>query len=151
MDERVTLRLYVTRSVAAEVSRAVPCEYQLTKSESIITTTTADQEKENVSGAHKAKVSALSVASCRERTSDSEPTSPSDGVVTSIAHVQVVYRRPDVAELIRTTIDETSANKRVLVMGCGPDGLMQTIRNTTACCIRSEGPAVELYGEQFGW
>ena len=59
--------------------------------------------------------------------------------------------KPDVAALIRTTIYETPAENRVLVLGCGPDGLMKQVRNTTASCIQSGGPGVELHCEQFRW
>lgn len=63
----------------------------------------------------------------------------------------VAYERPDVSDLIRGVVQDTPADKRLLVMGCGPDGLMRTVRNTSASCIRSDGPAIELHCEQFGW
>lgn len=59
--------------------------------------------------------------------------------------------RPEMPSLIRTIIEETPAEQRVLVLGCGPDGLMAQVRNTTAACIRSDGSGVELHCEQFGW
>lgn len=59
--------------------------------------------------------------------------------------------KPDVAVLIQSIVAETPVEKRVLVLGCGPDGLMATVRNTTADCIRSDGPGIELHCEQFGW
>lgn len=59
--------------------------------------------------------------------------------------------KPDVPALIRTEIEQTPVEQRVLVLGCGPEGLMTQVRNTTAACIRSDGPGVELHCEQFGW
>lgn len=59
--------------------------------------------------------------------------------------------RPDLASLIREAVNTTPPNQRVLVAGCGPDTLMRVIRDTTAKLIRTDGPAVELHCEQFGW
>jgi hypothetical protein len=59
--------------------------------------------------------------------------------------------RPDAASLIRDAVKTTPQNQRVLVAACGPDGLMQIVRDTTATLIVGDGPAVELHCEQFGW
>lgn len=59
--------------------------------------------------------------------------------------------RPDMASLIRSAVESTPSNQRVLVAACGPDGLMRVVRTTTARLIRGDGPAVELHCEQFGW
>lgn len=59
--------------------------------------------------------------------------------------------RPDTAALIREAIASTPSDQRVLVAACGPASLMQTVRNTTAQCIKANGPGVELHCEQFGW
>jgi hypothetical protein len=63
----------------------------------------------------------------------------------------VTSGRPDARELIRTAVSETAPHQRVLVAACGPDSLMRVVRNTTAECIRADGPGVELHCEQFGW
>lgn len=59
--------------------------------------------------------------------------------------------RPDTAQVIRREVAATPREKRVLVAACGPKGLMRVVRNTTADCIKGDGPAVELHCEQFGW
>ncbi|KAL2264934.1 hypothetical protein VTJ83DRAFT_7444 [Remersonia thermophila] len=59
--------------------------------------------------------------------------------------------RPDVAALIRDAVSSTPATQRVLVAACGPDPLMNLVRNTTAQLISGDGPGVELHLEQFGW
>lgn len=59
--------------------------------------------------------------------------------------------RPDTASLIRNEVARTPPNQRILVAACGPSGLMRVVRDTTAGCIRGDGPAVELHCEQFGW
>ena len=63
----------------------------------------------------------------------------------------VASGRPDTATLVAAAIKSTSASQRVLVAACGPPSLMKTVRNTTARCIRGDGPGVELHCEQFGW
>lgn len=59
--------------------------------------------------------------------------------------------RPDTATLIQAAVRSTTPNQRILVAACGPAGLMKVVRNTTAKCIRGDGPGVELHCEQFGW
>ncbi|KAK3196330.1 hypothetical protein K4F52_000711 [Lecanicillium sp. MT-2017a] len=59
--------------------------------------------------------------------------------------------KPDISSMLREEIMKTSSEKHVLVLGCGPDKLMAQIRNTTASCIRADGPGLELHCEQFGW
>ncbi|KAF2967632.1 hypothetical protein GQX73_g5931 [Xylaria multiplex] len=63
----------------------------------------------------------------------------------------VIYGRPDVEALIREAVASTSTDQRVLIAACGPNNLVDTVRNTTASCIRVDGPSVELHIEQFGW
>ncbi|KAK1997797.1 ferric reductase like transmembrane component [Colletotrichum falcatum] len=81
------------------------------------------------------------------------PVSPlqKNGPPVHINAIPINYGRADVAAIIRTTINDATPDQRVLVMGCGPDSLMTQVRNTTASCIRTSGPAVELHCEQFGW
>lgn len=85
------------------------------------------------------------------------PVSPTDSVLTTnpprthIHGIRIRYERPDVRVIIQDAIDSATVNERVLVMGCGPEGLMTEVRNTTAARIRTAGPAVELHCEQFGW
>ncbi|KAI3546150.1 ferric reductase like transmembrane component [Colletotrichum filicis] len=86
-----------------------------------------------------------------DATSPSSPTIQQNGALNSLGGIPVHYGRPDVAKIIQNAIDETPSGERVLVMGCGPESLMTQVRNTTARCIRTSGPAVELHCEQFGW
>lgn len=74
-----------------------------------------------------------------------------ESVPTNAYENSIKSGKPDVSALIRTEIEETPVENRILVLGCGPDGLMTQVRNTTAACIRSDGPGVELHCEQFGW
>ncbi|KAI3342438.1 ferric reductase NAD binding domain-containing protein [Ustulina deusta] len=63
----------------------------------------------------------------------------------------ITYGRPDIEASVREAIMSVAKNERVLVAACGPTGLVNTVRNTTASCIRVDGPSVELHCEQFGW
>lgn len=109
----------------------------------MVSTVADDGEKDLASS----PVSTLSVDSEKGSALDREVTS----AVTHVENVVVNYERPDVSVIIQDVVAETSADKRVLVMGCGPDGLMQMVRSTTASCIRGDGPAVEVHCEEFGW
>lgn len=95
-------------------------------------TLTIDMEKTGLSTPVESPVSPLDVAE------------PSDDF-------SITYRRPDVAALIKAGIEGVPSNQRVLIMGCGPQTLTRTVRNATSECIRTEGPAIELHCEQFGW
>ena len=152
-DDRVSVRLYVTRPPAHEVEPASPSESLMTK-EFPVGRVTADPEKND----HWTSEARRSIDFEKGGAiSDSDaPSSTVNGKVTAthshIEDVPIIYRRPDVADILRATIiDETPVDRRVLVMGCGPDGLMRTVRDTSAACIRAEGPAVEVHCEQFGW
>ncbi|KAI1130100.1 ferric reductase NAD binding domain-containing protein [Nemania abortiva] len=81
-------------------------------------------------------------------------TEESLGVIPSAidgSSLPVSYGRPDIEALVRQAILSVDKDKRVLVAACGPTGLVNTVRNTTASCIRVDGPSVELHCEQFGW
>jgi hypothetical protein len=152
-DDRVSVRLYVTRPPALEIEPVSPSE-SLGKKEFPLGRVTEDPEKDDHS---KSEVRRPIDFEKGGNTSDSDaPSSTVNKIVTAthshIEDVPIIYRRPDVADIIRATIiDETPVDRRVLVMGCGPDGLMRTVRDTSAACIRTEGPAVEVHCEQFGW
>lgn len=59
--------------------------------------------------------------------------------------------RPDLEGMIRQAVMTTPGNQRVLVAACGPDGLMDLVRDATARLIRGEGAGVEVHCEGFGW
>ncbi|KAI0453453.1 ferric reductase NAD binding domain-containing protein [Xylaria acuta] len=63
----------------------------------------------------------------------------------------VLYGRPDIEACVREAITSAPKDKRIFIAACGPGGLVDTVRNTTASCIRVDGPSVELHCEQFGW
>ncbi|ATY65523.1 Ferric reductase-like transmembrane component [Cordyceps militaris CM01] len=65
--------------------------------------------------------------------------------------IPITWKRPDVPGMIRGVVSGAAREESVLVMGCGPGKLMKQVRNTTAACIWSDGPTVELHCEEFGW
>ncbi|KAI1428595.1 ferric reductase NAD binding domain-containing protein [Xylaria sp. FL1777] len=70
---------------------------------------------------------------------------------TSGLRLPIRYGRPDIETSVREAILSMNKNERVLVAACGPPGLVNVVRNTTASCISVDGPSVELHCEQFGW
>ncbi|KAJ4317700.1 hypothetical protein N0V84_007219 [Fusarium piperis] len=63
----------------------------------------------------------------------------------------VNYGRPNVDDTVAQAVDGMATNSRVLVMGCGPNGLLQEVRKSTTSRMVADGPRVSLYFEQFGW
>ncbi|TQV93913.1 Ferric reductase-like transmembrane component [Cordyceps javanica] len=71
--------------------------------------------------------------------------------MNSYSGIPITWKRPDVPGMIRGVVSGATRKQSVLVMGCGPSALMKQVRNTTAACIWSDGPSVELHCEEFGW
>ncbi|KAI1116360.1 ferric reductase NAD binding domain-containing protein [Nemania sp. NC0429] len=81
-----------------------------------------------------------------ERVEPLENVSALDGL-----SLPLTYGRPDIEATVRQAILSVDKDKKVLVAACGPTGLVDKVRNTTASCITVDGPSVELHCEQFGW
>jgi len=58
--------------------------------------------------------------------------------------------RPDVADIIETAVAAVPSGGRILIMGCGPAGMMSAIRRSTLVKTGG-GPGVEVHCEEFGW
>lgn len=168
------VRLYVTRSPSPMTQPHRPRATTTSSTESDATTVQRDPEK--AAPVHETTAKWPSQVQTRTRQlpdaaepkpgfdlEDASPTSSNGATpvssrggsaLPSRGHIHgtpIHYSRPQVSTIIRETVDSTPAEQRVLVMGCGPDGLMAEVRNTTADCIKVKGPAVELHCEQFGW
>lgn len=85
-----------------------------------------------------------------EKNNDNESTKGSTSTLDGL-NLPIVYGRPDIETLVREAIMSVGKNERVLVAACGPMGLVDNVRNTTANCISVDGPSVELHCEQFEW
>lgn len=147
-DSRISVQIYVTRGSASELPSPAASGASSRSLEQI--TTNGGMFEKEISADIQSPVSNSSVDLEKTLPSETESTSPID-ISSGINSVPVKYQRPDVGSIIRAAVDETDAQARVAVMGCGPNGLMNQVRNVTASCIRTDGPAVELHCEQFGW
>ena len=144
-DPRVSVRIYVTRSSTANLVAAK----SPTASSSHSSSTFPDPEKTSIP---RLSIPPASPILDKEIILPVSPDTPTCTHSIDLSdEIPVLYQRPDIASLVRTSIEETPKDKSVLVMSCGPERLMSVVRNTTAACIRSEGPSVELHCEQFGW
>ncbi|EFQ28336.1 ferric reductase like transmembrane component [Colletotrichum graminicola] len=153
--------LYVTRPISSSESYVTTEDRSrsATISSQESSPITPDSEKfdvENSTPRQPPKVVTRAISDSEKSGSESDsplPGSPmqKNGAPTHINTIPINYGRADVSAIIRTTINDATPNQRVLVMGCGPESLMTQVRNTTASCIRTSGPAVELHCEQFGW
>ncbi|EHK45353.1 uncharacterized protein TrAtP1_003639 [Trichoderma atroviride] len=139
-DPRVQLEVYVTRSSAEKTDGEI-------RIGSVPTTASSETDAEKATPAVTAQpLTSAGSASSGESTAEEAESVPSNAYDNSVKS-----GKPDIPALIRAEIEQTPVEQRVLVLGCGPEGLMTQVRNTTAACIRSDGPGVELHCEQFGW
>ncbi|UNI15677.1 hypothetical protein JDV02_002188 [Purpureocillium takamizusanense] len=147
-DDRVDARLFVTRHSLSQPVSPLPAtptsEMGSTEISGLAMSDAAKLEKEPAQV--QSKRSSNSLGSDKPQHLEASGDAPS-----TISGIPITYERPDVSALIRRAVDETPAHRRALVLGCGPPGLMKQVRNTTAGCIRSDGPSVELHCEKFGW
>ncbi|KAG5927873.1 hypothetical protein E4U42_001670 [Claviceps africana] len=143
-DSRFSIQIFVTRS-NTPLSTSPPSKTDIVMDEKSEEATTRGVEMPE---SHTSSISQSSVDLEKSlRRSDDERTLAGDlynGMV-------VKYQRPDVAELIREAVGDAAAHERVLVSGCGPGKLMDTMRETAVDCIRPDGPSIELHCEKFGW
>jgi threonine dehydrogenase-like Zn-dependent dehydrogenase len=70
--------------------------------------------------------------------------------MTQAPSVEVLQGRPNIAVIVRKVVGYTDRDERVIVMGCGPEGLMTGMRNAVASCVTLGRPIVELHAEAFG-
>ncbi|KAK7741890.1 hypothetical protein SLS62_010901 [Diatrype stigma] len=87
----------------------------------------------------------------REKYAGMSDSEQSSSAAASVRDLPLVYGRPDTEALIREAVRSVPKDQRILIAACGPTSLIEVVRNTTASCIRADGPAVELHCEQFGW
>lgn len=66
-------------------------------------------------------------------------------------NLSITYQRPDVTGLVGAEISATPVADRILVVGCGPEGLMTPVRNVAAKSIQAGDRSIEVHLEQFRW
>ncbi|PFH57105.1 hypothetical protein XA68_15497 [Ophiocordyceps unilateralis] len=154
-DPRVTLRLFVTRPPPTPATPATPASIHepvelLTLS---LPTTHSSADSDQDLDPEKAWSGPTLRSDKWQPPSDVhvQTTRVLTNRPSNVNGIAIAYERPNVASLIRAAIDDTPPDRRALVLGCGPGPLMTVVRNTTASCIRGDGPAVDLHIENFAW
>lgn len=142
--QHIDISLYVTQATAQDSSSS---QYSNDSSPSSPTSPT-DGEKPTTSFPPPMTEKDLETAVIETHHKETHGTTT---MTTTDRGREVRQGRPDVAALIRTAVESTPANQRVLVAACGPAGLMRTVRDTSAAGIRGAGAGVEVHLEEFGW
>ncbi|KAG8677100.1 hypothetical protein FPOAC2_03216 [Fusarium poae] len=145
-DHRVSTRVYVTRASATE---SAPHRQPSTSSTTSSSSTFVDHntEKDIITQPGTAVIA----RSSPDLEKDGIPSPASITAHPSQGDTVVFSGRPDVASLVKGSIESTPSDKRVLVMGCGPKTLMSAVQNAAADAIMDNGAGVELHLEKFGW
>ncbi|KAI1750807.1 ferric reductase NAD binding domain-containing protein [Xylaria castorea] len=151
---KIALKLHLTRVETTEIASApVP------HSPSQISTAAASIPTSILEKSLESPVLSTQTSSVALHETDLEKTNTNERVecieeIPSPAPelgLPVLYGRPDIEACVREAITSVPKDKRIFIAVCGPSGLVDTVRNTTAGCIRIDGPSVELHCEQFGW
>ncbi|KAI0407718.1 ferric reductase NAD binding domain-containing protein [Xylaria palmicola] len=148
---KVLLKLHLTRpeTAATRSVTAQPAPYQISSAASSIPTSIRGQSLD--SPALSMQTSSVALG---EKDAEKADAAVRIDEIPSAMHelgLPLVYGRPDIEALVRSAILPLSKEKSVLIAVCGPSGLVDSVRNTTASCVRADGPSVELHCEQFGW
>ncbi|KAI9167545.1 S-adenosylmethionine mitochondrial carrier protein [Paramyrothecium foliicola] len=126
-DRRVNVQIYVTRGSTSDSSSST------TTSKSSITYPANEVrpqdliEKQHTPADMESSASNSTVDLEKSLSSETESRSvvkSSDSSLDSIASMSIRYQRPDVESIIRGAIDSTEAQKRVAILGCGPNGMI---------------------------
>ncbi|KZZ91122.1 Ferric reductase, NAD binding protein [Moelleriella libera RCEF 2490] len=151
-DPRFSLQIFVTRSNRAVMLNASH-DASFSEKKNAVETSQLFIDGSGAEAAHPSSSGAwIDLEKSRPSSSDDDSIFPE--VSERPAHfygIPIQYGRPDVPALIRDAVSQTSSHERVLVSGCGPDKLMNQMRDTTVDCILADGPSIELHCEQFGW
>lgn len=146
-DSRVSVHIFVTKGRDALESSG----NSMTESEDGRLDTTPPGSSDAVSPAALSSASSVSGDAEKGIVSVQHADIRAAPIIDGISGISITWKRPDVPAMIRGVVADSARDQSVLVMGCGPSSLMTQVRNTTAECIRPDGPTVELHCEQFGW
>ncbi|KAJ4125037.1 hypothetical protein NW768_009378 [Fusarium equiseti] len=138
---RVSIKVYVTRASTAE---AVPQRQPSTSSNTSTSSGSVDLDPEK-------EVIAQDNFNTRPSPDPGRDDDPLPAAHLSTSNTAIYSGRPDIASLIKESIESMPSDKRVLVMGCGPKTLMSAVQDATAGAIMDNGAGVELHLEKFGW
>lgn len=65
--------------------------------------------------------------------------------------IPIILGRPATAAKINEIVDGTECSDSIIVAACGPEGLMQDIRQAVASMVGAGKRSVTLHCERFGW
>jgi hypothetical protein len=57
--------------------------------------------------------------------------------------------RPDVESMIRNVVARSNVKENILIVCCGPDQMVGSVRKAAAGCINMGGPKIKLLCEKF--
>lgn len=144
---KITFELHLTRDESAETASTTIPRSPSQISTEVPSIPPSTLEKTIESPTLSTKTSSIVLREKGMKSADTIETAEN----TEGFSVPVSFGRPDIEGTVREAIISVAKDKRVLIVACGPTGLVDTVRNTTASCIRVDGPSVELHCEQFGW
>lgn len=80
------------------------------------------------------------------------PVDPGKGMSYSVGEassstIATFPGRPSIPALMESLVDNEDSTKRVIVGACGPEGLLEMVKDTTSRCIRPDGPSFTLHTE----
>lgn len=145
-DPRVSFHFHITGSTAPQ---AVTSSGQTTPRDDYTLEAEKNIMTKQIVPHLQTQESVMSIDSEKSITTRGAPVTVIANVNHQGAHFS--YGRPDVSKMLCAEMDSMGANEHVLVMGCGPQGLMKEVRNTTASRIQPGTASVELHCEEFGW
>ncbi|KAG9251760.1 ferric reductase-like transmembrane component [Emericellopsis atlantica] len=142
-QERVKIHLFVTRGPGVS-PRGI---------DSLALSTTVSSQDGATDRAFADEDCKSTASSARSVDSEKEDlsTATDERDVPQIYGVSVTFGRPDVAGMLRSSIEDLGSDEAVTVMACGPGGLLRAVRDTTSSCTKPDGPSVSVHCEHFGW
>lgn len=84
-------------------------------------------------------------------TQDPEKATTISPVSPRCREYTVLDGRPEILALITDYVSASVNNERLMVVACGPRGMMSQVRKAVAVNLRANGPAVEMHLESFSW
>lgn len=59
--------------------------------------------------------------------------------------------RPDITKTIENIVAGADPSDRLMVVACGPEGLMKSTRRAVVKNAKSEGPSIDFQSEEYSW
>ena len=82
-----------------------------------------------------------------EKPVDPEKATAYDVAEASGSVIETLPGRPNIPALMECLVDNGDPTERVIIGVCGPEGLLEIVKDTTSRCIRPDGPSFTLHTE----